>query len=145
MMLAVMFHLINAELRVMLVMNQLIMKLGELGELLTKFYMLQLLSVFCLGNILFICYSGSEVMETDDTPAAEISISPETLQAFNEALGRHRNLQHVEQILVADVESGVNNGATVPYLKEEIEKLLQMMQENDQLWIHSDTNVVYFM
>ncbi|PHT42746.1 hypothetical protein CQW23_16771 [Capsicum baccatum] len=69
-------------------------------------------------------------METDDTPAAEISISPERLQAFSEALGRHRNLQHVEQILVADVESGVNSGATVPYLKEEIEKLLQVRGVN---------------
>ncbi|KAM3397468.1 putative protein isoform X2 [Capsicum galapagoense] len=89
--------------------------------------------------------SGSEAMETDDSPPAEINISSERLQAFSATLGRHRNLQHVEQILVADVESVVNNGATVPYSKAEIEKLLHMMQEKDQLWIHSDTNVVYFM
>ncbi|KAF3615666.1 hypothetical protein BC332_07842 [Capsicum chinense] len=78
-------------------------------------------------------------METDDTPTAEICISPKRLQAFSATLGRHRNLQHVEQILVADVESIVNNGATVPYSKAKIEKLLHMMQEKDQLWIHSDT------
>ncbi|CAN4080174.1 unnamed protein product [Withania somnifera] len=87
----------------------------------------------------------SEAMETDDTPATEISISPERFQAFSAALGRHRNLQHVEQIPVADVESVVNNGAAVPYSNAEIERLLQMMQERDQLWIHRDTNVVYFM
>ncbi|KAK4347349.1 hypothetical protein RND71_033688 [Anisodus tanguticus] len=89
---------------------------------------------------------GSEAMETDDTPAAEVSISPERLQAFSAVLGRHRSSQHVEQISVAaDVESVVNNGAPVPYSKVEIEKLLEMMQDKGQLWIHSDTNVVYFM
>ncbi|KAJ8545328.1 hypothetical protein K7X08_017911 [Anisodus acutangulus] len=88
---------------------------------------------------------GSEAMETDDTPAAEVSISP-VLQAFSAVLGRHRSSQHVEQISVAaDVESVVNNGAPVPYSKVEIEKLLEMMQDKGQLWIHSDTNVVYFM
>ncbi|XP_016460822.1 DNA replication licensing factor MCM3 homolog 2 isoform X2 [Nicotiana tabacum] len=86
-----------------------------------------------------------EAMETDDPSAAEISVSPERLQAFSAVLGRHRSSQHVEQISVADVESVVNNGAPVPYSKAEIEKLLQMMQEKGQLWIHSDTNVVYFM
>ncbi|PHT58542.1 hypothetical protein CQW23_00905 [Capsicum baccatum] len=84
--------------------------------------------------------SGSEAIETDDSPPGEISISSESA-----TLSRHRNLQHVEQILVTYVESVVNNGATVPYSKAEIEKLLHMMQEKDQLWIHSDTNAVYFM
>ncbi|KAF3674477.1 hypothetical protein FXO38_05205 [Capsicum annuum] len=66
---------------------------------------------------------GCEEMETDDTPIAEINISPERLQAFSATLGRHKNLQHVEQILVADVESIANNGVTIPYSKAEIEKL----------------------
>ncbi|KAJ8549358.1 hypothetical protein K7X08_033065 [Anisodus acutangulus] len=88
---------------------------------------------------------GSEAMETDDTPGAEVNISPERLQAFSAVLGRHRSSQHVEQISVADVESVVNNGAAVPYSKMEIQKLLETMQEKGQLWIHSDTNVVYFM
>ncbi|KAM3322725.1 hypothetical protein P3S67_003876 [Capsicum chacoense] len=71
-------------------------------------------------------------METDDSPLAEISISSERLQAFSAKLGRHRNLKHVEQILVADVESVVNNGATVPYSKAEIEKLLHVYDARER-------------
>ncbi|PHU11839.1 hypothetical protein BC332_18769 [Capsicum chinense] len=35
---------------------------------------------------------GCEEMKTDDTPIAEINISPERLQAFSATLGRHKNL-----------------------------------------------------
>lgn len=59
----------------MLVVNQLSMKPGELGELLTKIYMLQLLSIFCswgyLVYLLQVCFLVSGILITDVLSSSE--------------------------------------------------------------------------
>lgn len=90
-----------------------------------------------------------ETMEVDDPPTAEISISPERVEAFSSVLGRHRHAHHLEQMPIADIGGVVNNGAALPYSSTEIMSILKIMQEKDLLMIHkdasTDTDVVYFM
>lgn len=49
------------------------------------------------------------------------------LEAFREALGRHRHAQHVEQMAINDIEVVVNTGAPAPYTRVEIISLLEVL------------------
>lgn len=86
-----------------------------------------------------------EAMEVDGSAGTDVNVSPERLEAFSAALGRHRHAQHVEQISVADVQGVVNSGASVPYSNAEIMTLLEMMEDENKLFFNRDANVVYFV
>ncbi|KAL3520205.1 hypothetical protein ACH5RR_018354 [Cinchona calisaya] len=86
-----------------------------------------------------------EAMEVDGPAGTDVNISPERLEAFSAALGRHRHTQHLEQISVADIEGVVNNGASVPYSDVEIMTLLEIMEVENKLFFNRDANVVYFV